>query len=122
MVASERITGVRNQIAGYQGQVGTQLVCHIDHASGLAHAEVRADMQVADLRDAQTLRIGMKPGNRQFDFTDLVVSYAFDNPTYPTTAAGAAMAATPAAALSIRRRLAEYRPANAAQARGISRK
>src|SRR5579862_190882 len=50
-----------------------ELIQHVDGAAEFLDTEPRADVQVAQLADAQSFEIGMKAGHRKIYFSDLKV-------------------------------------------------
>ena len=57
-----------DQVAGDGREMRVQLVGGIDHARQFAFAQKRAQVDVAEMQQAQAIEIGGKPGNRHVDF------------------------------------------------------
>ncbi len=59
-----------DQVAGDYGEVGMQLKGGIDHTSEFGFTEKRAEMNVAELEDAQTVEVVRQAGKRDIDLAD----------------------------------------------------
>ena len=72
------VAELRDEVAGDNGQMRLQLVEHVDGAAEFAGTEPGADMEIAQLANAQTFEVGMQVRHRQIDFPDLEVG-SFDD-------------------------------------------
>ena len=69
----QRITRLRNDVAGDDRQMRLQFIEHVDRAAGVAHTEPGAYVKIAQLSDPQSHKIGMKIRDRQIDLLNLKI-------------------------------------------------
>ena len=73
MQASSGSPGGREEIAGDDGEVGVEIVGHVHGAAHLGRGHVAADVDVAQLRDAQAFERGRQAAHRQVHAVHLVM-------------------------------------------------
>ena len=69
----QRITCAGDEVSGDDGEIGAEVVGHIDGAANLRTRHVTAHVNVAELRDGHAIERSGQIGNRDFDAVDLIV-------------------------------------------------
>ena len=69
----ERVARGREEIAGDDGEVGAEIVGHVHGAADLGRGHVAADVDIAQLGDAQTFQSGWQAAHRQVHAMYLVM-------------------------------------------------
>src|SRR5216684_1074788 len=67
------IAGASDEIAGDNGQIGSEIIGHVHGAAHLRAGHVAAEVNVADLDDLHAVKSGRQAGQRNLDAADLVV-------------------------------------------------